>query len=385
MHFLVLTPTNLPPSPPSLPIIGHIHLLRQPIHSTLHELSHKYGHVISLRLGSRKVLVVSSPEAAKGCFTKNDIVFANRPEILAGKLLHYNCSTVGFAPYGGHWRDLRGLSALELFSPSSIALFSSVREEEVYLMLRQYCGKYANVKDEEARLFQCIIREVQELTVNSNMGDYFPLFKWFDIRGVQKKMTSLNKKMDKFFQDLIDEHRKAKNESKKKTLIGAMLLRQEIEHELHSTTRKYCFDDIIKGILFLTYLDTCSIFYFIIGIHEKCAEYFITKKLIGNTVHLTFCDYDVPRGTMLLVNLWTIQKDPKLWEESNKFMPERFSEKEFEGYKLMPFGAGRRACAQGLFFEWERVSTEEIDSVEGAGLTVSKVKSLEALCKPRKA
>ncbi|KAG5381692.1 hypothetical protein IGI04_033162 [Brassica rapa subsp. trilocularis] len=79
--------------------------------------------------------------------------------------------------------------------------------------------------------------------------------------------------------------------------------------------------------------------------------------------------YDVPRGAILLVNVWAIHRDPDMWEEPEKFKPERF-EKEGEDKKLMSFGIGRRACpgsglAQRLVtlalgslvqcFEWERV------------------------------
>ncbi|KAJ6919650.1 hypothetical protein NC651_013561 [Populus alba x Populus x berolinensis] len=64
---------NLPPSPPAIPFIGHLHLLRQPIHRSLENLSKKYGPIISLRLGPRPVVVVSSPSAVEECFTKNDI------------------------------------------------------------------------------------------------------------------------------------------------------------------------------------------------------------------------------------------------------------------------------------------------------------------------
>ncbi|KAJ9560134.1 hypothetical protein OSB04_005294 [Centaurea solstitialis] len=56
--------------------------------------------------------------------------------------------------------------------------------------------------------------------------------------------------------------------------------------------------------------------------------------------------YNIPRGTMLLVNQWAIHHDPKLWNKPKRFNPERFEglEGTRDGFKLMPFGSGRRSC-----------------------------------------
>ena len=78
---------NLPPSPPSYPVIGHLHFLKPPIHRTLQSLSTKYGPVFSLWFGSRRGVGISSSLAVEECFTKNDIVLANRPRFLMGKHL----------------------------------------------------------------------------------------------------------------------------------------------------------------------------------------------------------------------------------------------------------------------------------------------------------
>ncbi|PKI79374.1 hypothetical protein CRG98_000252 [Punica granatum] len=66
---------NLPPTPfPTLPILGHFHLLKKPLHLSLTAISRRHGPVVLLQFGSRRVLVVSSPAAAEECLTKNDIV-----------------------------------------------------------------------------------------------------------------------------------------------------------------------------------------------------------------------------------------------------------------------------------------------------------------------
>lgn len=112
--------------------------------------------------------------------------------------------------------------------------------------------------------------------------------------------------------------------------------------------------------------------------------------------------YNVPRGTMLMVNSWAIHRDPMLWVDATRFMPERFEgsaeEGEMYNYKLLPFGLGRRACPGAVLgkkmvglvlgaliqcFEWNRIGNEEIDMKEGKGLTMPKAEPLVALCSPR--
>ncbi|XVF17590.1 hypothetical protein REPUB_Repub10bG0136700 [Reevesia pubescens] len=128
---------NLPPSPPShpIPIIGHLHSLKPPLHRPFFKLSQKLGPVFSLRLGSRLAVVVSSPSLVEECFTKNDIVLANRPNLLMGKILGYNNTTVISAPYGDHWRNLRRISTIEIFSSNHLNMFHDIRKDEVRRLL----------------------------------------------------------------------------------------------------------------------------------------------------------------------------------------------------------------------------------------------------------
>jgi cytochrome P450 len=110
--------------------------------------------------------------------------------------------------------------------------------------------------------------------------------------------------------------------------------------------------------------------------------------------------YDVPRGTMLLVNVYAIHRDPKVWEDPDEFRPERFEGGKAEGRLLMPFGMGRRKCpgetlarhTVGLVlgtliqcFDWDRVDGAEVDMTEGAGMTMPRAVPLEAMCRPRAA
>ncbi|GKF75419.1 isoflavone 2'-hydroxylase-like protein, partial [Tanacetum coccineum] len=117
---------NLPRGPPSLPIIGHLHLIKSPVHRIFQTFSFEYGPVISLRFGSHPVLVVTSPSAVEECFTNNDVILANRPALPSGKYLDYNQTTLSAAPYGHLWRDLRRITTLELFSSTKLKAYMRV-------------------------------------------------------------------------------------------------------------------------------------------------------------------------------------------------------------------------------------------------------------------
>lgn len=113
----------------------------------------------------------------------------------------------------------------------------------------------------------------------------------------------------------------------------------------------------------------------------------------------TIWGYDVPRGTMLLVNAWAIHMDPKAWDDPTSFTPERFEGYDDKAHKLVPFGLGRRGCpGAGLAnkvmslalaslmqcFEWKRASEKLVDMAERTrGLTIPKMQPLEALFKAR--
>ncbi|KAM1088887.1 hypothetical protein ACFX19_016939 [Malus domestica] len=213
---------KLPPSPPlCFPVVGHLYLFKKPLHRTLAELSNKHGPITYLRFGSRPVLLVSSPSAAEECFTKNDIAFANRPKLLAGKHLGYNHTTLTWASYGSHWRNLRRIASLELLSPNRVQMLSSIRLDEVRslisrlfrgakgssefqslamksaffeltlnVLMRMIAGKRChgeNVADLEE-----IIAENFRLSGATNLGDFLPVWKYVGVSGPEKKLMTLH-------------------------------------------------------------------------------------------------------------------------------------------------------------------------------------------------
>ncbi|XP_075422075.1 cytochrome P450 3A24-like isoform X1 [Ascaphus truei] len=55
----------------------------------------------------------------------------------------------------------------------------------------------------------------------------------------------------------------------------------------------------------------------------------------------------IPKGTVTMIPLYVLHRDPKYWPEPDEFRPERFSKENREAqdpYTFLPFGAGPRNC-----------------------------------------
>lgn len=61
----------------------------------------------------------------------------------------------------------------------------------------------------------------------------------------------------------------------------------------------------------------------------------------------TLLGYDIPKGTIMSINLYSIHMDKKYWGDPQVFRPERFLDKNGKFVKperLLSFGMGKRAC-----------------------------------------
>uniref|UniRef100_UPI00358F15FF cytochrome P450 3A9-like n=1 Tax=Myxine glutinosa TaxID=7769 RepID=UPI00358F15FF len=95
-----------------------------------------------------------------------------------------------------------------------------------------------------------------------------------------------------------------------------------------------------EGVMGLPYLDmviseTLRMFPIAARAHRVCKK---STELGG--LH-------VPRGMIIGVPLFALQRDPSVWPEPEEFRPERFTKEAKEGrnpYAYLPFGAGPRNC-----------------------------------------
>lgn len=237
------------------------------------------------------MVVVSSPSAVEECFTKNDVLLADRPRLPSRKFVAFNYTAMASAPYGEHWRNLRRLSALEVFSPNRLNLFLGVRRDEIKRLLlrlardsredfakvelrpmlselsfnvvtRMVAGKRyygEDVLQEEAKRFREIINELFEMGgAAANLADFVPILRWIGYGGKEiKKGLKIVKDMQEILQWMVDEHRSScdgRGSVDKNSMIDRLLSLQRTEPEYYT-------DDMIKGLVMVSEVLLFQIFY----------------------------------------------------------------------------------------------------------------------------
>uniref|UniRef100_A0A0D9XE53 Uncharacterized protein n=1 Tax=Leersia perrieri TaxID=77586 RepID=A0A0D9XE53_9ORYZ len=474
---------NLPPGPKPWPIIGNLNLVGTLPHRSIHDLSKKYGPIMSLRFGSFPVVVGSSVEMAKFFLKTHDVVFTDRPKTAAGKHTTYNYSDITWSPYGAYWRQARKMCLTELFSAKRLESYEYIRAEEIRALLRDLhgagSGRVVMLKDylstvslnvitrmvlgkkyldKEAAAgavttpeeFKWMLDELFLLNGVLNIGDSIPWLDWMDLQGYIRRMKKLSKMFDRFLEHVVDEHnerRRSEGESfVAKDMVDVLLQfadNPNLEVKLKRDGVKAFTQDLIAGgtessavtvewalsellkkpevfvkateeldrIIgrgrWVTEKDIPSLPYVDAIIKETMRMHPVAPMLVPRLSRedTSIDGYDIPAGTRVLVSVWSIGRDPKLWENPEEFMPERFigSKLDVKGqdYELLPFGSGRRMCpgySLGLKviqvslanllhgFEWrlpDGMTSEQLNMEEIFGLSTPRKFPLEAVVEPK--
>ncbi|KAG5042129.1 hypothetical protein AAZX31_03G027600 [Glycine max] len=467
--------SNLPPGPRGLPIIGNLHQLDSSnLHLQLWKLSKKYGPIFSLQLGLRPAIVISSSKVAKEALKTHDVEFSGRPKLLGQQKLSYNGKDISFSPNGSYWREMRKLCVVHVLSSRRVTSFSSIINCEVKQMIKKISRHASSLKvtnlnevlisltcaiicriafgrryeDEgtERSRFQELLNECEAMLSIFFVSDYVPFLGWIDkLSGLQARLEKSFKELDKFSQEVIEEHMDPnRRTSKEEDIIDVLLqLKKQrsfstdltIDHikavfmdlliaatDPTAATTVWAMTELVRHPRvmkkvqeeirnlggkkdFLEENDIQKFPYFKAVIKETLRLYppvplLLPKETNENCI---IDGYEIAAKTLVYVNALAIQRDPEIWEDPEEFLPERFlySTIDFRGqdFELIPFGAGRRSCPGMLMatasldlilanllylFDWELpagMKKEDIDTEVLPGLVQYKKNPLCILAK----
>ncbi|KAI3762738.1 hypothetical protein L1987_53179 [Smallanthus sonchifolius] len=299
-------------------------------------------------------------------------------------------------------------------------------------------------EQQDAPRFNEVLFQCQSMFVNVFSRDHFPWMGWLDeVNGSIGRLEKVFKDMDEFYQELIDEHENPnKQNNMHEDMIDILLkLKQESNCSIELTY------DHIKAVLMNILLggtDTSATAVVwamtllmknpkslkkvqqevrdAIGDKGKVHEddlYNLNylKAVIKETLRLypiaplsiphesrdrcVLNGYEIPKKTLVYVNVWAVGRDPTCWERPEVFEPERFmgSSVDYKGtdFELIPFGSGRRGCP-GMslgaamvevalanlvyLFDWELPQgTSEIDTLSTPGTVRRKKNDLQLVAK----
>ncbi|CAL5012837.1 unnamed protein product [Urochloa decumbens] len=440
---------NLPPGQRPWPVIGNFNLIGALPHRSIHELSKKYGELVHLRFSSSSVVVASSADMARLLLKTHDLLFLDRPRTAAGKHTTYGYADITWSPYGAYWRHARRICATQLFSPARLASFEHVRSDEVRALVRglfvaaaaslggavrlnrdhlstlsmnvitrMVLGKrlFAGVGGDGAAAegpvsslaeFKWMMEELMFLNGVLNAGDWIPWLDFLDLQGYVRRMKRIGKVrigrvgVKAFTQDLIV----GGTDSTATTVEWAVseLLRKP---EIFAAAAEEL-DRVVGRGRWVTEKDITELPYLDAIVKETMRVHPIVPLLVPRVARedAAVGGYDIPKGTLVLVNVWTIGRDPALWDKPEEFTPERFVGRKIDvkgqDFELLPFGSGRRMCPGynlGLKevqlclanllhgFTWslpEGMAKEDLSMDEVFGLSTTRKFPLEVVVKPR--
>jgi len=283
-----------------------------------------------------------------------------------------------------------------------------------------------------------------------NIGDSIPWLDWLDLQGDIKRMKNLTKMFDRFLEHVLEEHegrRRLEGESfVAKDLVDVLLeiaSDPNLEVQIHRDGIKAFIQDLVAGgtessamaveWAMSEILKNPEVFASateeldrVVGRGRWVTEQDIpslpyVEAIVKETLRLhpagpmlaprlsredaSVGGYDIPVGTRVFVSVWSIGRDPALWDAPEEFVPERFlgSKIDVKGqdFELLPFGSGRRMCpgySLGLKvihlslanllhgFAWrlpDGMAKEELSMEEIFGMTTPRKFPLEAVVEPK--
>ncbi|KAL1884072.1 hypothetical protein Daus18300_000181 [Diaporthe australafricana] len=380
-------PKNLPPGPPTMPLIGNLHLMPQEHpHVQFKKWAEEYGPIYSLILGTNVMIVLSSDEVIKDLLDKRSGIYSSRPDIYLGNVAS-GWLRVVLMKYGEQWRMIRKImhSILHLNASKGYVPYQDLESKQML------CG----ILDDPLLFADHIRRFTNSLTTQMVFGFrtvdihdenlhklYDGMEKWgetvasstaafLDVFPILRKLPDFMLPMRRYAQELhkkekalyvghwMDTKRQilegtAKTASTLHGFVQAMVLYPNAQKLAQQELDEVCGDRLptIEDWATLPYVRKCV----------KEALRWMPTAILGLPHAVTQDDeyrgYKIPKGAGVMCNVWAVNMDSNRFDNPRAFDPSRYEGDDQTSAEAAMngdahkrdhyvFGAGRRLC-QGM-------------------------------------
>ncbi|CDP17747.1 unnamed protein product [Coffea canephora] len=370
----------LPLGPNSLPFFGCIFqmLRNRPTHRWIRKVMDDMNTEIAcFRIFGVRVISVTSPELAREFFKKHDSIFSNRPVCMSAELSSEGYLTTILSPLGDQYKKMKRIIVSSVFSPAKHQWLHSKRTEEADHLVNYV---YNQCKDDASDLLDVLIR------LKNNNGR--PLLTTEEIRAQITELMFAT----------VDNPSNAVEWALAEMLNQPEMLQKATE-EIDAVVGK---DRLVQesDLARLKYVKACAKEAF------RLHPYAPFNVPHVSTLDTVVGGYFIPKGSHVILSRPGLGRNPRIWEDSLKFKPERHMNHMDDAridlndpeFNMFSFSTGRRGCPGVLLgstltvmllarllqcFNWKIPSgLSQIDLAEGkdAGFLA---KPLFAVAEPR--
>jgi cytochrome P450 len=416
------TTATLPPGPKARWITGHLSDFRAGPLEFLARCAREHGDFVPLRIGFRKVLLVSDPAAIE------EVLLTKSRDFIKHFGLQMTRQLLGnglLTSEGDFWLRQRRL-AQPAFHRDRIHEYGRVMIDHTRQMLAGW--RDGDRRDLVAEMMGLTLRIAAKTlfdadesggdaaVVREQLGKSIRLFNarfsslirfplgWPTPRNL--KMRAVSQRLNEIIYKYI-RRRREEGVTGRTDLLSLLLHARDVEGDGTGMTDAQLRDEVMT--LFLAGQETTALAlswgWYLLCQHPAVEERLVAevRDVLGDrplTVDdVTVGGYPVAKGWTVFMSQSVVQRDPRWWDKPDEFRPERWldgSTKNLPKYAYFPFGGGPRICIGNTFammetvivltevarwFHFERTSNEPIPPLPS--ITVRPTKPLDVILHSR--
>ncbi|KAI1119690.1 putative cytochrome P450 [Nemania abortiva] len=353
-------PIDLPPGPPTIPILGNLHLIpKHDAHLQFQKWAQEYGPVYSLILGTKTMIVFSSDHAIKDIMDKRSAISSDRMDMYIGQKIASGGLRLTISKIRRIMHDLLNVNSAKAFGPYQ----ALENQQMMYDILNdpnnfvQHVHRYSSslmtattfgfrVSTFKDPHFKELLEVLDEIVLLAQTGlaallDYLPILQMLPawMLSIKQRAKSNHQKEKILYRYHWDKVKADILSSNPNPSFSVGLLREQ---------KKYGFDDdlaaFITGTLLEAGTDTtanalvwflCAMLVFPTVQERAKAEIDRTigadrMPLPEDEPNLQYDDhymgFRLPKGAILVNNVYTIHRDPACYPHPDQFDPDRFKD-----------------------------------------------------------